>query len=63
MDQALLGLVQSGEIDPNEAFLRATDKKEFILHVTRTDLLTIVDQGPTGTSQGGSGCQPESTPS
>ena len=39
MDQALLALVQSGDVDPNEAFLKATDKKEFIFYVTQPELL------------------------
>ena len=30
MDQALLNLVRLGDIDPDEAFLRAVDKAEFI---------------------------------
>jgi twitching motility protein PilT len=46
MDQALLQLVQSGEVDPNEAFLKATDKKEFIFYVTQPDLLLALDSVP-----------------
>ena len=46
MDQALLALVQSGDIDPNEAFLKATDKKEFIFYVTQPELLKAMDGGP-----------------
>jgi twitching motility protein PilT len=42
MDQALLNLVRLGEVDPDEAFLRALDKKEFIPFVTRTELLDFV---------------------
>jgi twitching motility protein PilT len=42
MDQALLNLVRLGEVDPDEAFLRAQDKKEFIPFVTRTELLDFV---------------------
>ncbi|MFN8176528.1 MAG: PilT/PilU family type 4a pilus ATPase [bacterium] len=42
LDQALLELLRVGEIDPDEAFLRATDKKEFIHHVTRLELLDLV---------------------
>jgi twitching motility protein PilT len=45
MDQALLTLVQSGDIDPDEAFLRATDKTEFARYVTRADLLSLVEAG------------------
>lgn len=42
MDQGLHDLVRRGEIDPDEAFLRAQDKREFIPHVTRMDLLGMV---------------------
>jgi len=48
MDQALLALVQSGDIDPNEAFLKASDKKEFIFYVTRSDLLQALETAPAG---------------
>jgi twitching motility protein PilT len=47
MDRALLTLVQAGDIDPNDAFLRATDKKEFIFYVTQTDLLTQLEPVPS----------------
>jgi twitching motility protein PilT len=51
MDQALLSFVQSGDIDPNEAFLKATDKKEFIFYVTQPDLLKVLDgSAPSGAS-------------
>ncbi|MEP7027295.1 MAG: PilT/PilU family type 4a pilus ATPase [Candidatus Eisenbacteria bacterium] len=46
MDQALLSLVQSGEIDPDDAFLKALDKKEFAPFVTRPELLAALDRGP-----------------
>lgn len=42
MDMALMSLVRSGEIDPNEAFLRAVDKREFIYFVTDKNLLNLV---------------------
>jgi twitching motility protein PilT len=42
LDQALLELVRVGEIDPDEAFLKAGDKREFIPHVTRLELLDLV---------------------
>jgi twitching motility protein PilT len=47
MDKALLNLVRSGDIDPNEAFLRAGDKQEFVMHVTRPELLSTADRAPT----------------
>ena len=47
MDQALISLVRSGDIDPNEAFLRANDKQEFVLFVTRPEILATVERGPT----------------
>jgi len=53
MDQALMSLVQSGDIDPNDAFLKATDKKEFIFYVTQTDLLALIDSGPAGSAAAG----------
>jgi hypothetical protein len=51
MDQALLNLVRSGDIDPNDAFVRATDKQEFVLFVTRPELLTSPDRGPARTPE------------
>jgi twitching motility protein PilT len=39
MDQALLSLVQSGDVDPDEAYLRAIDKREFVRFVTQPDFL------------------------
>jgi len=41
MDCELLRLVQSGDIDPNEAFLKAADKREFAFYVTQPDLLAM----------------------
>ena len=41
MDQAMLALVRAGEIDPDEAFLRAEDKWGFAPFVTRPELLTL----------------------
>ncbi len=41
MDTELLKLVQSGDIDPNEAYLKASDKKEFIFYVTQPELLAV----------------------
>jgi twitching motility protein PilT len=52
MDQALLDLVSAGSVDPDEAFLKAFDKREFIPHVTRLELLDLV--GPPA-PQSGSG--------
>ncbi len=50
MDQALVGLVQSGDIDPDEAFLRASDKKDLARFVTRPELLALLgtDTGAAG---------------
>jgi twitching motility protein PilT len=42
LDQALLDLVRMGEVDPDEAFVKAADKKEFIPFVTRLELLDLV---------------------
>ena len=43
MDQALLTMVRAGDIDPDEAFLRATDKREFLPYVTRADLRQVAE--------------------
>jgi twitching motility protein PilT len=43
MDQSLLALVRAGEIDPDEAFLRAEDKWGFAPFLTRPELLGIVN--------------------
>ncbi len=53
MDQELLYLVQAGEIDPDEAFLKATDRRELIFHVTSPELLRLVDGGPAEEKAGG----------
>jgi twitching motility protein PilT len=41
MDQSLLALVRSGDIDPDEAFLRAEEKWGFAPFVTRPELLQM----------------------
>ncbi len=46
MDQALLNLVRSGDIDPDEAFLRAKDKRDFVSYVTRPELVNLVESAP-----------------
>ena len=48
LDRTLLKLVQSGSIDPNEAFLKAVDKRDFILYVTEPALLALADTGAPG---------------
>jgi twitching motility protein PilT len=40
MDQSLIALVRSGAIDPDEACLKAVDKREFAPFVTKPELLT-----------------------
>lgn len=42
MDQSLLALVRAGEIDPDEAFLKAEDKWGFAPFLTRPELLGMV---------------------
>jgi len=42
MDQSLLALVRAGDVDPDEAFLRAEQKQEFIPFVTKRDLLNAI---------------------
>jgi twitching motility protein PilT len=46
MDQALISLVRSGDIDPDEAYLKAVDKKEFAPFVTRPELLNLFENQP-----------------
>lgn len=43
MDQALLAAVQRKEIDPDDAYLNATDKQQFQRFVTNSDLLPQVN--------------------
>jgi twitching motility protein PilT len=54
MDQSLLNLVQSGDIDGDEAFLKATDKRDFIPYVVETELLNLMDGPPSGGASLGS---------
>ena len=42
LDQALMDLVRMSEVDPDDAFLKALDKKEFIPFVTKMELLDLV---------------------
>ncbi len=41
MDQSMLALVRAGEIDPDDAYLRAEDKWGFAPFVTRPELLQL----------------------
>ena len=43
MDQSLLSLVRAGEVDPDEAFLKAEDKWGFAPFLTRPELLGMVN--------------------
>ena len=43
MDQALLEALNNKEIDPDDAYIHATDKKQFQRFVTDPDLLPQVD--------------------
>jgi twitching motility protein PilT len=45
MDQSLLALVRAGEVDPDEAFLKAEDKWGFAPFITRPDLLNMISGG------------------
>src|SRR5690349_16640459 len=45
MDQSLLALVRAGEIDPDDAFLKAEDKWGFAPFVTRPELLAMAGGG------------------
>ncbi|VAW94190.1 hypothetical protein MNBD_GAMMA20-98 [hydrothermal vent metagenome] len=43
MDQALLEAIQRKEIDPDDAYIHATEKRQFQRFVTDPDLLPQVD--------------------
>ena len=43
MDQALLEAIQNKEIDPDDAYVHATDKKQFQRFVTNPELLPQVN--------------------
>jgi len=51
LDQALMAMVRAGDIDPDEAFLKATDKKEFVPFVTQPELLALLGNGPAPGAQ------------
>ena len=43
MDQSLMQLVRAGAIDPNQAYLKAQDKREFQSLVTDADLSALIE--------------------
>ena len=43
MDQALMAALQRKEIDPDDAYVNATDKQQFQRFVTNPDLLPQVN--------------------
>jgi twitching motility protein PilT len=45
MDQALLDAISSREIDPDDAYRFATDKKKFVRYLTDTDLVPSTELG------------------
>lgn len=51
MDQALLDAINRKEIDPDDAFRYATDKRKFSRFVTDTEMLPTVDLSATQTLQ------------
>ena len=48
MDQALLDASANREIDPDDAFRFATEKKKFIRYLTDTDLVQSEEFGDNG---------------
>jgi twitching motility protein PilT len=46
LDQALLTNVQGKEIDPDDAYVYANDKKQFARFVTDTSVLPKLDLAP-----------------
>jgi twitching motility protein PilT len=45
MDQALMDAIHAKEIDPDDAFRHANDKKKFTRFVTDTGILPTLDTG------------------
>ena len=45
MDNALLDAINAKQIDPDDAYLHANDKKKFQRFVTNTDIVPLVDVG------------------
>jgi len=46
MDQSMLALVRAGDVDPDEAFLKAVDKWGFAPFVTKPELLNLLAPTP-----------------
>ena len=46
LDQALLANIQAKEIDPDDAYVYAADKRLFARHVTDTSILPKLDLAP-----------------
>lgn len=53
MDMALLALVRAGDVDPDEAFLKSIDKREFIEYVTDRSLLNLIGSATAPTASPG----------
>ena len=51
MDQALLAAIEAKEVDPDDAFRYAHDKKQFQRFVTDSSILPVLDEG--GNAQAG----------
>ncbi|MDX1480156.1 MAG: PilT/PilU family type 4a pilus ATPase [Woeseiaceae bacterium] len=47
MDQALLDAINAKQVDPDDAFRFATDKKKFQRFITNTDLMPLIEVGAT----------------
>ena len=45
MDQALLAMIEAKEVDPDDAFRYASDKKRFQRFVTDSSILPVLDDG------------------
>ncbi len=48
MDKALLSLVQAGDVDPDDACMLATDKRDFLPHVTRPEAMAAAHASAAG---------------
>ncbi len=53
MDQALLDAINAKEIDPDDAYRFAVDKKKFQRYLTQTDLANPVELGDSGAQNNG----------
>ena len=61
-DQALQQALAAREIDPDDAYVHATDKRPFQRYVTDTSMLPKAEGGAGGSGSGNTGSHPQSPP-